>query len=659
MDDAMTDNAAFIKTMRKRFSIAQDAAMPHNERAADDLRMVAGFQWADADKNERDANGRPCVTVNLLAQNVRQVTGQIRAINPAIRVAPADSDATKDVAEIMEGMVRHIENRSDASSVYEAAAESAAACSMGYWRIRTEYCEGDTFDQEALIERIHNPFAVFFDPFAKDPTRKDAQFCFVVEDMELDAFKEAYPNADTSDFTSDHRPADLSRWTKSDTVVIAEYFWVETKDHEIGITQSGQIIRGPFPKELKPTKIRKVQDRVVKWAKVTGSEVLEGPTEFPSKYIPVIAVTGEEWHLGEETYKSSVIRFAKDPQIIFNYAESTQIEVGMLQSKAPFMVTAHQIGGNEDMWNTMGQKNRPYVIYKADPNSPGAPQRIQPPVSSEFLMTQSAMAAENIKRTTGIYDASLGARSNETSGVAINARKEESQNSTSIYADNMVKGIAHTGCILLQVIKRIYDTKRVVRILGEDGQEKMEVINDILVSEDGTQPINDVTMGDYVARVQVGSSYSSRREKASEGMFEFLRVLPATGPLIGDLMAKMQDWPEADRVAERLRKTLPPGIADDDKEEMSPEDQQAKMQQMQAQQQQQQAMQAAQQIEARKAAAQAAEAEADAIKAQAEARKAQIEVAGLEGQIKALVESSVEKAVAHVVMGHAREQGIM
>lgn len=639
------DDKAIIKAARKRMDAAQIAELPHRELAVIDLKMGTGDQWDASARAEREADGRPCLTVNILAQNVRQVTGQIRSTNPAIRVAPADSMAAKDVAEIMEGMVRHIEQRSDASSIYEAAAESAAACSMGYWRIRTDYCDGDTFDQEAVIERIHNPFAVFFDPFAKDPTRKDAKWAFIVEEMDKEVFAESYPDADMTALTSNHRPPELAHWSKGESVVVAEYFWIEEKEHEIALLPGGQVMRGPFPKGMKFAKTRKVKEQQVKWAKISGTDILEGPIDFPCKYIPIVAVMGEEWHIGEATYRSSVNRFALDSQVIFNYAESTQVEVIAMQPKAPYMVTAKQVKGHEALWNQMGQKNRPYLVYNGDPEA-GMPQRVQPPVSSEALMTQSQMAAENIKRTTGIYDASLGARSNETSGVAINARKQESQNSTSVYADNMVKGIAHTGAILLDMIPRIYDTKRTVRILGEDGQEKMKVINDLMMDENGVRPINDVTVGKYDVRVQVGASYSSRREQAADGMFEFLRVFPQSAPLIGDLMAKMQDWPEADRVAERLRKTLPPGIAEDDKEELSPEEMQAKQQQMQAAQQEQEAMQAAQQVQMQEAKAKADKAVADARKAEAEAQKAEFEMAQIAGRLDEIVQQRANETVA-------------
>lgn len=654
----MTDDD-LIRIARERMTEAYDGDERHRERAADDLRFVVGDQWDATEREEREAEGRPCLTINIMAQNVRQVTGQIRSLNPAIRVSAADSAASKDTAEVIEGMIRHIEYKSDASSVYEAATESAAACSVGYWRVRADYADGDTFDQEAVIERVYNPFAVFIDPFAKHPTRMDARYGFIVEEMPKDAFAEQYPDARTVDVTADHNPSGMSHWGSAEKVVVAEYFWIEEKTHEIvnlpgGVVRADQLPKGFPDRDIttgKPYKRRTVRVPQVKWAKISGHDVLEGPLDFPCRYIPIVAVTGEEWHMGEETYRSSVIRFAKDPQVLYNYARSTQAEVVGLQPKAPYLLTSDQVSGHEDMWGEAGLKNRPYLVYNGDPEAP-PPMRVQPPVSSEAMMTESQVAAEDIKRTTGIYDASLGARSNETSGRAILARKEESQNSTSVYADNMVKAVTHTGCILVDMIPRIYDAQRVVRVLGEDGQEKMETINAMMIQDGAPVPVNDMTVGKYDVRVQVGPSYSSRREESRDGMAEFIQAYPAAAPLIGDLYVKAQDWPDADRAAERLRKTLPPGIAEEE-EEQSPEQMQARQMQAQQAQAEAQMQQEAQAIAKDKAVAETREAQADARKAEAEARMKEIEVAGLEGQIRQLVEGSVEQAVAQALIGQA------
>lgn len=638
----------FMAMVRKRMGYARDAALPHMDRGQNDQQHIIGHQWREEDRLQRESEGKPCLVFNALPQYVRQVTGQIRSLNPAIKVLAADSAATKDVAEILEGLIRHIEYKSDAPSVYEAAAESAAQCSVGYWRVRTEYCDDTSFDQDIVIERIHNPWSVFIDPMAKHTTRRDAQFAFIVDEMPLDEFRLQYPDASTADFTADHRVTDLHQWVSADTIVLAEYYWIEHEEYEIGQAPDGTVLRAPFPQGLPISRRRKVRAPRVKWAKVTGTEVLEGPVDVPGKYIPIVAVTGEEIHLGEEVYISSVIRFAKDAQMLYNVTKSSEAETVMLQPRAPFMVTTKQIAGLEEFWADANSANRPYLPYNPDPEAP-MPQRIAPPVSSQGLMVQAQMAIEDMKRTTGIYDASLGARSNETSGVAIQQRQMEAQNGTSIYQDNMIKGVRQTGELILAMIPQVYDTQRAVRILGEDDQEKIVLINQMLMTQDGPMPVNDVTVGRYDVRMAVGPTYATRRQESADKMMEFLRGLPAAAPMIADLIAKSQDWPEADRIAERLRKTLPPEIADDEDDEPSPEQAQAKAMAMQQAQMQAQMQAQAQEIEMRKAAAEAQEAEADAVKAQAEAQKAQLELAAATGQLEALINQRVTQAVGAIM----------
>lgn len=626
MDELTKD---ILDTAKKRMKIAADVAQIHNERGESDLRFATGEgQWPEADRTLREAENKPTLTFNMMPQSIRRVTGQIRQINPAIKVSAADDEANEDVAGIHEGLIREIEYRCDAQSIYEATAESAAQCSIGHFRIRSEYCDYDSFNQHILIERIFNPFAVFFDPMSKEPTRKDADFVFIIEEMERDDFKAAYPDADLQDWKDSYVSVEGYQWVKPETVVVAEYYWREFEEYEIAVTASGSTIRGPLPKGVEFERKRKVRKPKIMWAKINGDEILEGPKQVPGDFIPVVAVTGEEIHIGEETYRSGVIRFAKDDQICYNIARNASIETTLLQPRAPYIGTVKQFTGLEDLWAKANTANRPYIPYNADPQAPGAPQRQPPPIASQGLITEAQIAADGIKSTTGIHDASLGARSNETSGIAIQQRQNEADISTSVYSDNMVKAVAHAGRIIVSMIPHIYDTERTIRILGEDDQEKIVAINKMLNTVDGTMTENDMTVGKYAVRVSVGPTYASKKQEASAGMMDFMSKIPQSAPIISDLIAGAQEWPDADRIAARLKKTVPQElVADEDKDDQDPE--QMARKQMEMQQQQQAAQQQAQlqkaqlQIAMRKAAAEASEAEAQAVKAQADAAKAE------------------------------------
>lgn len=622
-----------VETTRKRLDRAYEAEADNRELSLDDLHFITGEgHWTEEAKTARA--GKPCLTINMLPQYVRQVTGQIRDMNPAIKVVAGDREASKDGAEVYEGLIRQIEYKSDAAAIYEAAGESAAACGVGAFRIRTKFCDDVSFDQEIMIERIHNPFAVYFDPDAKDPTRADAEWVLITEKMAHEDFKDAYKSEVPSDVEGNSDPSWL-HWRTSDSVTIAEHFWKEYEESTIWLLDSGQVVENA-PAGFKTVRNRKVRKPKVMWAKVSGDAVLEGPTEFPCRHLPVIAVTGEEIHVGEAMYRSSVIRHAKDPQRLMNYSRSAHAELVALQPKAPFMVTPKQIAGYEAIWNSANVDSRPYLPYNPDEKASGAPQRVAPPVPSSGLLQEIALASEDMKRTTGIYDAGLGARSNETSGVAIDARKQESQNSTSIYADNVVKAVRQAGNVIVDMIPRVYDTKRAIRILGEDDQEKMLVINDIMETQEGSIPVNDMTVGKYDVKVGVGPSYSTKRQESAESMMAFVQAVPAAAAVTADLIAKSQDWPDSDRFAERLKKLLPDGV-EDKEEDLTPE-QQAQMQQQQEQQRQEQqrqmdVMQSMEAMKVRETEAKTVKAEADALKAQHEAEEAMINLRIKKGEL--------------------------
>lgn len=646
-DDEILDAA------REHMKAAYDADIRNRERDIEDRRFASGDQYPEADRTQRELDGRPCLTVNAVAHHVRMVTAQIRGMNPAVKVSPSDDAASKEVAEIIEGMIRDAEQRCDAPSVYESAAESAAQGGIGYFRLRTDYCDPLSFDQEFVIEPIYNPFSVFVDPFARHPTRMDMQFCFLVEEMPKEDFEKAYPDAAPFDVTSDHRPYGSGYWSRGNSVVVAEYYWIEHKDTRISLMPDGTVVKGKVPGAVQ-TRTARVPS--VKWAKISGDAVLDGPLDIPGRYIPVFAVTGEEINLGEEVIRSGVIRHAKDPQVLYNLAMSAQAEVVSLQPKAPYVVTPKQVAGLEDMWATANTSNRPYLVYNPDEKAPGRPQRETPPIASQGWMAVAQQAADDIKRCTGIYDASLGARSNETSGVAIAQRKQESQSATSIYADNMVKAIRQCGQVMVDQIPHVYDTQRMVRTVGHDGAEKPEMVNKLMISERGEVIMNDLRRGKYAVRVSVGPAYETMRAEAREGMMQFLQAVPVAGQVTADLVAAAQDWPNAEEFADRLKKTLPPGLVEGD-EPPSPEQQQAMAQQQAIQQAQMQMEMQKAEADTRKAMADAAESEADAGKAQAETMRLQLETMAMTGQLDAAIAAIVQQQVARALMSATAPQG--
>lgn len=617
------------KDALKRLNLGLDADRDNDELALDDLQNLIGEQWPDSIKTSREADSRPCLTLNRHPQFVRQVTGDIRAMNPAVKVYPADSEATKEGAELLEGVVRQIQYASDASSVYESAGESAAACGKGAFRILTQYCDEQSFDQEIILRAIKNPFSVVWDPRAVMSTREDAEWCFVRDRMTMEDFRVSYPDAAEVNVRTDDR--DIRNWRAGDEIVVAEYFWREAEEKTIGITEAGQVVEGT-PKGIKFAKTRKVVSHKVRWAKVSGSEILEGPQDFPSKYLPIIAVMGEEIHVGDRVYRSSVIRHAKDAQRMYNYWRSAQTEMVALQPKAPYLVTPKQIANHETEWSEANAKNFSYLLVNPDEKAPGWPQRQPAPVPSAGMMQEVALAADDMKATTGIYDSALGNKSNEQSGIAIQRRQRESDVSTSIYPDNVNKAVAHCGRIMLDMIPRIYDTQRVMQIIGADDAQTQVMVNQQVMTQAGPQTINSLTVGRYAARVSVGPNYTTKRQETAQSMQDMAQAYPPLMQLAGDIMVKNMDWPGAEQVAERLKKALPPGIADD---QPDPQQQQVAQQQAQAQAVQMQMAQQMAMLQLEEQQAKTEQAKAIAGKAASDAAKAEVEahVAALQAGI--------------------------
>lgn len=644
-------NDQIIKLARTRMAEAIEADRENRARDKDDLDKLTGRgHWPDNIRQDREAAGKPCLTINRYPQFVRQVTGDIRRMNPAVKVSPSDNQASEEVAEIYEGMIRHIEQRSDASSVYERATEQAAASSIGWFRVFAEWKNETSFDQEIRIKRIRNSFSVYCDPTAQEPTREDAEYFFITETIGEEEHQELYPGKTISDIEHDPDADQVRHWREDGDVVVAEYIWKEYKTRELLLLEDGRTIFADevqTPPQINPVRKRKVRDYKIMWAKISDSEVLEGPQELPCKYMPVIAVTGEEWDTGDEVYRSSVIRFAKDPGQLYNFMRSAEAEVVTLQPKAPYIGTIKQFQGLETHWQNANSSNFSYLPYNPDEKAPGPPQRQAPPVSSQGLAQQAAAAAEDMKATTGIYDAALGNRSNESSGVAIKQRQMESDVSTSIYSDNMAKAIKACGRVLISMIPRIYDTPRIVQILGEDNQPKDVMVNAQVETIEGMMPVNNLAAGDYEVRVSVGPNYSTRRQETQEGMLDFIRAVPGAAQIIGDLVAKAMDWPDAERIAERLKLALPPNLRGE--EDMTPEEQQAAAMAMQEQREQQDIQRQAQAIEMQKNAAEAQEAEADAVKAGYEAEDQRFELMMKTGAAQDAIAMEVQRHLAAIM----------
>jgi hypothetical protein len=599
--DGYDDEAAFIKDARERFQQAVDFDRENRDQGVEDLRFLAGEQW-DEDAKARRA-GRPMLTINSLPTFVAQVVGDIRINRPAIRVRPAE-DADKDLAEVREGLIRAIERDNDAQGVYTNAGHNQVACGIGNFRIGLKYATDDGFDRDLTISAIPNAFAVTWDPYSTERTGKDAGYCFVGDMIPRKEFEARFAGKTASSLEVPVH--DVDGWYTQDSIRVTEYWLMKSTPVDLALLEGGQVVRAAeVPQGVVPLKTRTADVKSACMYLITGTEVLEGPFEFPIDRLPIIRVQGWEVNVGDKRIRGGLVRFARDSQRLKNYWRSVSAEMLALAPKGKWLIEERQEGDADGFRDAVNSDDNTLAY-----TGPSKPEFIGPPMLNSAVLQESALNAQDMKDTTGLHDASLGAKSNETSGKAIMARQREGDVATFLYPDNLQAAIREGGRVLNQLIPVVFDTARTIRVLGEDDSVKVKRVND---------PMNpdsiDINRGKYDIALETGPSYSTKRVEAAESMIQFFQAVPQAGQVAGDLIAKAQDWPMADDIAERLKKTLPPGIADDADEEKTPEQQQAMAQQAEAAQQQQ-AMQQ-QDMELSMQLKQAA-----VIKAQAEAEKA-------------------------------------
>jgi hypothetical protein len=595
------NDADFLREARERFQSGIDADRQNRKRDEDDRKFFKGEQWTPTEVKERA--GRITLRINRLPQFVKQVTGEMRQNKPAIRVLPKE-EGREQLAEVYAAIIRHVESISDAHRVYNKAAEQAVIGGIGWFRILTDYLDDSSFEQEIVIKPIRNPLSVVIDPDARELTRQDMNWAFVTELVSRKKFEKAYPKVSLAGFDTPN--AEHQSWATSDFIRVAEYWRRVPVTRKLALFSDGstdysddldldKINAVRAEQQMPPIQIvqeREVETHKVKWARITGTAIID-EGDWEGRWIPLIPVIGEEVEVGDEIYRHGLIHHATDAQKSYNYARSAMVEHIGNQPKAPWLATADQLKNYKSMWENANKGNPPVLIYDNDPQAP-PPQRQPPPQLPVAWYQEAQVADQDMKATTGIYDASLGKQGNETSGRAIIARDQQGETATYVFVDNQVASIRLCGLMLVDLIPHIISEERIIRIIGEDGSiESYAKVNTRL--PDGTT-FNDLSQGDYDVEVTTGPAYATKRQMAADSMMQFSQAVPIAGQVAGDLIAKSMDWPNADKIAKRLLMLLPPGM-DPEADKARAEAQQDQPQQPPPPSPEQMAMQADQQTQ--------------------------------------------------------------
>lgn len=591
----MTDYTNPVLTLAmKRFKTAEEAEGDIRQKGLDADNFYMGEQWPKEVQQSRTLSNRPCLVINLLTKFVRQVTNDMRMNRPSVKVIPV-KDSSEETAKILEGMVRHIQVASDADIAYDTASQSQVIKGWGYFRVVTDYEDENTFDQVIRIKRIKNAFTVYYDPNCIEPDYSDAKYCFIVEDMPKAEFEKTYPKATVGSVELSSVGDPIKGWKDEKTVRVAEYFEVKEEDDILCLMPDGQsMLKSEMGKEAYQSakdqgfikRERPTTRKRVLWRKITATDILEGGMEgqeWPGKYIPVIPVLGEDMDIDGKRWVKGMVYDAMDPQRLYNYESTAMAEAVALAPKAPWIIAEGQMEGYERFWenaNVQAFSHLPYKPTDLNGTMVPMPQRntAEPPIAAMSALV--AKASEDLKGVTGIFDAGLGNRSNETSGKAIMARQREGDVANFNYIDNLSRAIRYLGVILLDLIPKIYDAPRIVQITGEDETVKTVPINQPLDAKGNPLPsgqeqamakIYDLSAGKYDVAVVTGPSFATKRQEAADAMIQLAQTDPTFMQKAGDLLVKALDFPLHNEIAERLKKALPPELQDETEDDIPPQ----------------------------------------------------------------------------------------
>lgn len=532
-----------------------------------------GYQWPDAIAANRQLGNMPMLTINKTHQHCLQIINDAKQNKVACKVAPVGDEATKEAADVYEGIIRHIEYQSNAQDVYIQAVKKQVYIGMGYWRITTRYIDDRSFDQEIYITPVKDPFTVYLDPDIQEIDGSDATWGLFFKDLPRHQFDLKYPKLKDK-VTADPLGELTAGQVAEKHVRIAEYYRrVPKRDKLIALADGSTALRSVIGPEIyaklkedPEVKIRPITSHEVEWFKVAGGNVVE-KGKWPSQYIPIVRVPGEESVIGGQYDRRGHVRALKDPQRMYNYWTSSAVENVALQSKSPYVGPMEAFDGLETYWNAANKSNLAWLPYNGRDDTGqeiAQPTRQEPPSMGQAYMEGLQIAANEMQMVSGQYQAQMGEQSNERSGIAIQQRQRQGDNATYGFIDSLASAIRYTGRILIDMIPQVYDTERVIQILAENGDQSTVHIDpqqkaplQTAGNGDAVHQIFNPSVGRYSVEADVGPSFGTRRQETFNALAQIIAAAPELMNKAGDLLFKSADFPMAEEIAERLK----PGIS--------------------------------------------------------------------------------------------------
>lgn len=580
----MTEDELIVQEAKGRFKKVQDWEADFRRLYVTDVKFANadsdnGWQWPDDLRKDREVNKRPALTINRVAQYVALITNNARQNKPSVNIKPMGQEASYEAAQILEGLVRHIEYISSAQNVYDEATESQVEGGIGYWRIIQKYCDDDSFDQELMIAPVRDALGVLIDCDIKQKDGSDARYGFVFDDIPIKEFERQYPD-DIELAGTGTGLSESDDWVRDGNIRIAEYYRIlETKDQLIHMEDENggvaQFKRSDIPAKYRKrfeelgenVKTREIWNKQLEWYKIAGSKIIDRRTDLKGKYVPIVRVVGKERIIEGRLERKGHVRALKDPQRMYNYNSSAQVEGAAMGTKTKWIVATDAIAGNEVAWNNMNRSNAAYLTFKhrdENGNEIPPPQRIDPAEVIPAFIEGMKIASAEMEIASGQHASQPDNPQLERTPKAIDARERHGETATYHFIDNLAIAIRHTGRIILDLIPYIYDTERTIQILGKDGtQTNVQVQPDAKGAYAEQKEADDITnvlfnpkVGKYEVESDVGPAYASQRQEAWNAFVQITTGAPELINEIGDLMFQSADFPLADKIAERIKRKI-------------------------------------------------------------------------------------------------------
>jgi hypothetical protein len=595
------DDEEIIREAKARFKICVDWEATARINFEFDYKFANAdthnkYQWDNDTLAIRD--GRPSLTINKTNQHNLMVINDAKQNKPGIRIRPVGDEASYDAAQLFQEIVYHIEYISNAESIYDSALTFQVEAGIGYWRVVTDYIDDNTFDQEIYIRRIKDPRSVYLDPNINEVDGSDAWFGFIFDDEAKDLFRSKYPEYESVSGKSVLGETSADGWITQSTVRVCEYYRKTQKKSKLVTWTTGngeQVLKKIDDlddiekeqyKEIKSSvearKMYNYQERKlliddVQWFKIAGDRIIDrGP--WLGKYIPIVRLVGTETVIDGVLDRKGHTRQLIDPQRMYNWNASADVEYGALQSKIPYVAPSAAIEGFEEIWKTANTVNHSYLPVNhidEDGNAIPLPQRQPPPQPSPAYVQRMQISINEMMMASGQYQSQTGENENAKSGVAINARQRQGDRATYHFIDNEAMAIRHTGKIIIDLAPKVYDTKRVQRITASDGTvinmtidpEAPQAVQEIQTEEkDKEERIKELVfnpnIGTYDIQSDTGPSFATKRMEAFGAMTQIAAQSKEFMERAGDIYFEMADFPKAQQLSKRWKKFLPPNILD-------------------------------------------------------------------------------------------------